>query len=230
MCVNFVSKLNTDENLDFCVLLGYIISMPITDKSICNPKVRLLDDLVRVQPGYFSRGKVRSTPNGTHFLIQARDVSPESGISLDLAIRFKPERKAELYQVFGGDILLTARGQAHGAYLVSHDLADTLVSSVFYILRPNPQVIRPAYLAWWLNLPDVQARIQGHSRGTGIGYMSRQALEQLSVCVPLLEVQVRIEQVVALWQKKQQLQARLDSKREQFIQTLCKKAVLQTQE
>jgi hypothetical protein len=201
-----------------------------TDNKRVNIKAHMLGDLARVQPGYFSRTKIRSSPTGTHFLIQARDVSRESGVSLDQAIRFRPERKAELYQVYRGDILLTARGQDHRAYLVTCDLADTLVSSVFYILRPDSKLIRPAYLAWWLNLPDVQAEIQGHSRGTGIGYMSRQALEQLTVFVSDNEVQARIEQVVALWQKQLLLQAQLDAKRELFIQTLCKKAVLQTQE
>lgn len=204
--------------------------MNSTDKLLLSAYEVSLREIARIQPGYLSRTGVRSVPNGTHFFIQAKDISPHSGIHLEEAARFRPRRKAELYLISKGDILVTARGQDHRAYLVTEDLENTLASSVFYILRSSTDAVRPAYLAWWLNLPDVQAEIKANSQGTGIGYINRQDLEQLTVPVPQLEIQKRIERIVVLWRKQKSLQAQLDQKREQLIQAVCRQAVRKTEE
>lgn len=186
-----------------------------------------LSKLVRIQPGYLSRGRVHSVPDGTHRLLQARDFSADGGVSIENSVWFHPERNPELYQVLRGDVLVVARGQEHRAYCIDTDLPNTLVSATFYILRPDPSYILPGYLAWWLNLPPVQAEINAASRGTGISYVSRQALEDLSVQVPTLTVQRDIERILELWHRIKSIRRRLDEKREQQIQIVCQRVVQQ---
>lgn len=193
--------------------------MRATDYSIA------LSKFAHVQPGYLSRGRVRVASDGTHRLIQAKDVSADAGVRVSDAVRFHPERKPELYRVSRGDILLAARGHDHRAHLITEDLADTLASSVFHILRPQTDRVLPGYLAWWLNLPAVQAEIDAGSYGTGIDYLSRDTLESLSVPVPTLAVQHQIERVIALWEKQKTLQTYLATKREQYIHAICRQAV-----
>ncbi len=189
-----------------------------------------LSELVHIQPGYLSRGRVHSVPDGTHRLLQARDFSADGGVSLENSVWFHPERNPELYQVCRGDVLVVARGQEHRAYCIDTDIPNTLVSATFYILRPDPSYILPGYLAWWLNLPSVQAQIDAESRGTGISYISRQALEKLSVQVPTLAVQHDIDQTLELWHKIKSIRRRLDEKREQYIQLVCQRAAQQAKE
>lgn len=184
-----------------------------------------LRDVARVQPGYLSRSSVRSVPSGSHRLLQARDISPRHGLCMDAVIRFKPERNPELYRISRGDILLAARGQDHQAYLVEMELSDVLASSVFYIIRPRQDVVLPAYLAWCLNQPNMQAIIESASHGTGIGYIARPELEQLPIVVAPFDVQRRIVEIMELWQRQQSIQASIDRKREQLIQAICRKAV-----
>ena len=187
-----------------------------------------LSELVHIQPGYLSRGRVHSVLDGTHRLLQARDISTDGGVHLENAVWFHPERNPELYQVLRGDVLVVARGQEHRAYCIDTDLPNTLVSATFYILRPDPSYILPGYLAWWLNLPSVQAQIDAESRGTGISYISRQALENLRVQVPTLTVQHDVERILELWHKIKSIRRRLGEKREQQIQIVCQLAVQQT--
>ena len=184
-----------------------------------------LSELVHVQPGYLSRGRVRHATDGTHHLLQGKDVCEADGVRLDTAIRFHPTRRAELYQVSRGDVLVTARGQDHRAYYVDQDLSDVLASATFYILRTDVSRLRPGYLAWWLNLPRVQSSIDTASGGTYISYIRRQALENLLVPIPALEVQRKIERVVFLWRERNALRARIDEKRRQYIQMVCQHAV-----
>lgn len=184
-----------------------------------------LSDIARVQAGYLCRTKVEPVPGGTHRLLQTRDVSARGDIDLDTVVAFNPERNPDLYRVSEGDILIIARGQDHRAHLVQIDLHDTLASSVFHIIRPDRDVILPGYLAWWLNQPDIQAEIKAGSRGTGIGYVSRQHMEQIPVMLPHRDMQERIASTMALWHRRHSLQSQLDQKRQTMIQALCRQAV-----
>ena len=186
-----------------------------------------MSELVRIQPGYPSRGRVHSVQDGTHRLLQAREVSADGGVQLENAVRFHPERNPGLYQVLRGDVLVIARGQAHRAHCIDEDLPNTLAAFSFFILRPDLSRILPGYLAWWLNLPPVQARINAASRGTGISYISRQALGNLAIQVPTLTVQHEIERVLEFWHEVKSIRRQLDLKREQYIQLICQHAVHQ---
>ena len=184
-----------------------------------------LSELVRVQPGYLSRNRVRNAHDGSHRLLRGKDVSDNQGVRVDGAIRFHPKRRVDLYLVCRGDILVTARGQDHRAYHIDQELSDVLAAATFYILRSNTSRIRASYLAWWLNLPRVQSAIDTASGGTYISHIRRGALESLMVSVPPLEVQHRIERVVFLWRQRNALRVRIDRKREKYIRTVCQQAV-----
>ncbi len=184
-----------------------------------------LADVARVQAGYLSRTRVEASTDGTHRLIQARDVSEHGEIDLETLVTFNPERNPKLYRVSRGDILFIARGHDHHAYLIQVDLTDTLASSVFHIIRPNQATVQPAYLAWWLNQPGAQTAIKMGSRGTAIGYVSRRHIETVPVSLPPRATQQRIVDTIALWERRRSLQSQLDHRRQELIQTLCRRAV-----
>lgn len=184
-----------------------------------------LSELVRVQPGYLSRDRVRYAHDGTHRLLRGKDVSDNQGVRAAGAIRFHPKRRVDLYRVRRGDILVTARGQNHRAYHIDQDLSDVLAAATFYILRPDASRIRAGYLSWWLNLPRVQSLIDTASGGTHISHIRRGALERLVVSVPPVEVQHRIERIMFLWRQRNALRVRIDRKREEYIRTICQRAV-----
>ena len=184
-----------------------------------------LSELVDVQPGYLSRGRVHHADDGTHHLLQGKDISEDHGVCLETAFMFHDTSSTELYTVTRGDILFTARGLDHRAYFVEQDLSDVLAAATFYILRPERSHILPRYLAWWLNLPRVQSAIGRESGGTYISYIRRQAIENLAVPVPGLEVQHRIERVLLLGRKRDVLRKRIEKKRDQYMRTVCERAV-----
>jgi len=189
-----------------------------------------LRDVARVQAGYLCRTRVEPAPGGTHRLLQSRDLSGDGQIDPTSLVTFHPERKPDLYRVSEGDILILARGQEHRAHLVRSDLSDTLASSVFHIIRPARDAVLPGYLAWWLNQPDVQAKIKAGSRGTGIGYVSRQYMEQVPVMVPPRDKQQRIADAMTLWHRRHAIQSQLDQKRQTMIHGICRRAVRQVEE
>ncbi len=184
-----------------------------------------LSELVQIQPGYLSRSRVRHAPDGTHYLLQAKDVSENDAIRLEEVVRFHPKRKPELYDVSRGDVLFTARGRNHRAHHVNQDLSNVLAAATFYILHPDTCRILPSYLAWWLNLPRVQSAIDTVSGGTHISYISRQAVENLHIRVPTLTVQRRIEQVLLLWRQRNSVRSLIDEKQREYIRAVCQQAI-----
>lgn len=184
-----------------------------------------LADVARVQAGYLSRTRVKGAYDGSHSLIQARDVSDHGKIDLETVVSFNPERNPELYRVSSGDILFIARGHDHRAHLIQAELTNTLASSVFHIIRPNRAAVLPTYLAWWLNQPEAQTAIKMGSRGTAIGYVSRRHMETVPVSLPPHATQQRVVDTIALWERRRSLQSQLDHRRQELIQTLCRRAV-----
>lgn len=184
-----------------------------------------LADVARVQAGYLSRTRVEAASDGSHRLIQTRDVSEQGEINRETVVSFNPDRNPELYRVTNGDILFIARGHDHRAHLIQTELVDTLASSVFHIIRPNQATVQPAYLAWWLNQPEAQTAIKMGSRGTAIGYVSRRHMESIPVSLPPRARQQRIVDTIALWERRRSLQSQLDHRRQELIQTLCRRAV-----
>lgn len=187
-----------------------------------------LQEVAHIQAGYLSRGRIAAIPDGSHRLIQAKDVSQSNGVQVATAIRFHPERSPDVYEVTRGDILLVARGNIHDAHLVIAELKNTLASSIFHIIRPKKDAVLPAYLAWWLNQPDAQAEIHAAAGGTGISYLSRPAVERLQVICPPRSVQERIVKTLDLWKRQKAIQAAIDSRRENMIQFLCRRSLSPT--
>ena len=67
-----------------------------------------------------------------------------------------------------GDILIVGRGSKRTAFLVKDPPARTVADRTFFVARPDPDQIVPAFLAWYLNERRAQHYLQSHSRGTNI--------------------------------------------------------------
>jgi hypothetical protein len=104
-----------------------------------------------------------------------------------------------------GDVLIVGRGAKRTAFLVEDPPARTVADRTFFVARPNPEQIVPAFLAWYLNERRAQHYLQSHSRGTNIQTIKKSALERLPIQVPLLDTQERIADIQALMRREQEL-------------------------
>ena len=86
------------------------------------------------------------------------------------------------------------------------------------ILRPDPQTLSGAYLAWAINQePGSQRYFGEEAQGTSLRMVSRTALENLKIAVPDFETQQRILQVDALAERERQLAEQLTLKHYELI-------------
>ena len=144
-----------------------------------------LGEVVAVLPGYALKGRVEPASDGRYQLIQGRHLTPGEPYRYapEHRLRITPQRPAEPYRVRPGDVLLASRGNLNYAVALLAVPEPTIAPATFYILRPGPRV-DPAYLAWVLEQPPVQAQM-AQVRTTGAATPILQRADFKAVRIPL---------------------------------------------
>lgn len=122
-----------------------------------------------------------------------------------------------------GDVLIVGRGAKRTAFLVEAPPDRTVADRTFFVARPDPERVVPAFLAWYLNERRAQHYLQSHSRGTNIQTIKKSALERLPVQVPPLDTQERIADIQALVRREHKLLSEWMERRAELAQGLMRR-------
>lgn len=93
------------------------------------------------------------------------------------------------------DVLLIGKGSNNIAALWPGNDEDSLASGMLYVIRPDPALVLPAYLASYLNSHPAQAQIATYRKPGTVPVLGRKALDQLEVPVPSLAEQRKLVQL-----------------------------------
>lgn len=146
--------------------------------------------------------------------VQLRDV-PASGV-LDPArlTRVHVEAVPEKYLVGAGDVLFRSRGESNTACALDDRFQEPALAMLpLYILRPNPGVVLPKFVAWAVNQPRAQRHFDRFARGTNMRMIPRAAFADLEVTLPGLNVQRSVVALDALARRERTLSIRAAEKR-----------------
>jgi len=180
-----------------------------------------------IKSGYHSRGKIEPFKDGSHFLLQARDVDAERlTYRTDTLIRFNSDLSHTDGILKKNDILFMARGARNYSVLLREIPDSTLAAACFFIVRVSAEKILPGYLCWYLNQPPVERYLVRHSgRGVHMPVVRRSVLEKLDIPMANLETQKKIMALEALRREEEDLANRLVEKRKQLITASCLKLI-----
>ena len=186
-----------------------------------------LKKIANIQSGYISRGKIEPRENGTHFLLQARDVDSERLIyKADNLIRFSPDLSRKDWVLKPDDALFMARGVRNYSVLISDVPDSTLAAACFFIVGVSSDQVLPYYLYWYLNQAPVDYYLGRHSgRGVHMPVVRRSVLESIDIPIPPLEAQAKISKLDALLKKELELLDKLAKKRKELVTAACLHAV-----
>lgn len=192
----------------------------------------LIRDIADVGIGYQFRGKVEPSDDANVLLVQIKDVDDRLTLQLGNLVSVRVE-KPQSYLVAPGNVLFLSRGQNPFAVVVPEVQPNTIATSYFLILRPNQDLVRPAFLAWILNQTDFQESLRPVMRGTHIKILSKSDFQNLPVILPPLAVQDYILNLHHLVDREQSLSATLLQKRGELAQAVSRQILsgrLQIQE
>lgn len=186
-----------------------------------------LSKIAKVQSGYISRGRIEPREDGSHFLLQVRDVDAHRlTYRADGLIRFNPVMSRKDWMLKTGDVLFMARGVRNFSVLLQEIPDSVLAAACFFIVRVSSDGVLPGYLCWYLNQAPTQHYLSRHSgRGVHMPVVRRSVLEHIDVPIPTLDIQKRIAELNALMRDEQELLKKLAEKRKDLIMGACLKAV-----
>ncbi len=186
-----------------------------------------LSDISEIQVGFQSREGIRAHPDGSHFLLQARDFDNLHQVDWANLTRFTPSGSTTKSEIQQGDVLFLARGQDNFACPVTHKVNNVLVSNSFYIIRPDRASILTDYLAWWLNQTPAQEYIKMNRSGSSLPFLSVSMLSRLEVPIPDIDMQRKISALEMLRKKEMDLLNLYLTKKSALIQAVCLNAVIE---
>lgn len=180
-----------------------------------------LSSVCNIQSGFTARGRLDPNENGNVLALQLRDVAANRVIDFKSLTRIHLDAVPEKYLVYTGDVLFRSRGHSSTAAVIDSPLRLPMLAVLpLMILRPYPQVLSGAYLAWVINQEPAQRHFEESAQGTKLRMVPRSSLETLKIPVPNLETQQRILQIVALAERECDLAQQLTLKRHELIRRL----------
>jgi hypothetical protein len=184
-----------------------------------------LSEIAKVQIGYQHRGHIERASEGTHRIIQPKDISELGTLDASDLYSFTPRNDPARYQVTRGDILFLSRGQRCFAVPITDHLADTVATYYFYILRLNPGKVEPEYLAWYINQPPAQRFLESRMRGSHMLMIPKASFEQLEIEIPVITTQRGIIELERLQRREESCLTKLIDARQRLVQGVSLKAV-----
>lgn len=180
-----------------------------------------LGHIADVCMGVTLRGRDATRPDskGSCRMIRISDISNDGQlINPDLA-QFEPGEpiKKDLF-LRPGDVLFPNRGTRTTAYGFDLPDANVIVGAQFFIIRPDPSIALPEYVAWFLRSEIASQHFHLRRKGTLVQTVQRRDIQEIDLPLPPLAKQRTIVALDALAVQEHQLSSRLAELRATHLQ------------
>lgn len=195
-----------------------------------------LCELAEVRLGYPFRTRVVPAPQGETALVQLADLNGGE-LALKGLVRIHLESIRAHFCLRPGDILFRARSQVNDATLVTGveagpGIARVVAAAPIVVIRPRTTAsprpgghedvpaVRPRYLHWLLNHPQIRAVLRSQSTGHSAEVLRKGDLEGLSLPAPPPEVQELIVETAAELERELRLRRTIMEERRDMVLSL----------
>lgn len=183
-----------------------------------------LQRIATIRSGLQVRGRIDVTPDGTHRIVQTKDIDRYLQLHLQSLDGVDPPVPPQRSLVHEGDVLFLSRGHHPYAVPVLQPLSETVAAGYFYIVRPRTETILPEFIAWWINQPPAQQFLRSVATGTHTQFVAKSEFAQLQIPVPPLDTQRKIVALASLATREQRLLADVAEQRILLVGTFCLRA------
>ena len=178
--------------------------------------------LIAIQSGFPFRGSIAEAAHGQVLAVQMKDVDPEFGVRWSGVLRTElPGRKLPDW-LLEDDLLFVSRGTRFHAVCLGKPPGPAVCSPHFFHLRVKPEAkVLPAFVAWQINQPPFQRRVQQAAEGSSQLSIRRPVLESLCLHVPSLANQRKLVALADLARQEKKVLLQLVRNRDQQLQALA---------
>jgi restriction endonuclease S subunit len=180
-----------------------------------------LANLADISSGLTLRGSdaAKAAADGNYHLLRIGDLREDGRIQIEAPSMIKIDPSSgEKHQLRSGDVLVASKGSRATAAIYESAI-PTVAGGQFFVIRLKTDRLLPAYLRWYLNLPETQARLMESARGSFVQAIPIAAMREFEIQLPPLDVQQGIITLHELHTQEQQLLKLIALKRSLLIQT-----------
>ena len=168
--------------------------------------------------GFPFRTRLEPDPAGEIAVIQMKDINDTNLLHPEDLIRVRMPDYKKSHLIKKGDLLFRSRGLTNTVSLATVDLPHAVLAAPMMLIRVKTNIIMPAYLQWFLNLPATQATLAKQAEGTSVRMISKATLDALEVPVPPLVHQKEIVELANLATLEERLTEELLRQRKRFVE------------
>lgn len=179
-----------------------------------------LNEIAEIQFGPYLKGELQGT---TKYLL-ASHFDELNRPSLFIASYVELEsNESSLLQ--SNDVLLAGKGQRTFAWAYDEKFGPAVASSLFFVIRTNPDQVNGKYLASFLNSEKIQHQIKLIAGGHSIPSIPKKELLQLKVNIPSIEKQMEFVEMAELMEEDVRLAELLLTKKKEMRKTIINKMI-----
>ena len=186
---------------------------------ICN-----LNRVAVINGGHPFPSRLDESACGAVSVIQMKDLPSGLCIVSASPVRIDADGIRKRYLLAPDDIIFRSRGLTNTCAILKADIGPVVAAAPLMTLRVTSAFLLPDYLCWWINQPPAQTHFDRHARGTAGRMIGRDALANLEINVPPLNVQRQIVELALLGEREQELMARLAEGEKRKLQGVLIKA------
>ena len=160
-----------------------------------------LGQVASIRMGYPFRSRLEHDAKGCIAVVQMKDIDDDNLLHVEDTVRVALADFKDHHLIRMGDLVFRSRGRTNSVALVSAEIGPAVLAAPMLLIRPLK--VLPAYLLWYINLPDVQAALAAQAEGTSVRMISKAALEELDIPVPSQRKQQLIVEVSELAKDEQ---------------------------
>lgn len=147
-------------------------------------KRKSIQDVSDIRFGYYCQ----PSPSGDTAYLQLRQFNDDGKLISTDNEYLNVSNKIELHQLRDGDVLFVGKGNRLFSWCYRNSYGPAIASSIFFVLRPNTEIIYPEYLAAILNAPQTKAAFQQLGSGTNIFSIRKSELGAYQIPIlPMLQ-------------------------------------------
>ncbi len=177
-----------------------------------------LGQLATTQSGVNFRSRIEFADDGNALAVQAGNINALGELLPDTLTRIFEPKLREKYLAIEDDLLMKTRGNNNTVAVMPLIDTPALITSSLLCIRVDSKIALPAYVAWYLNAPSTQRRIQATARGATIKMVSISDIQDLKIDLPSLEKQETIAALGALAKREHALLIDITQARHTLIQ------------
>lgn len=162
---------------------------------------------------------------GSTAYLQVRQFNEEGSLLTQPDEFINLDKKSDIHLLKEGDVIFVGKGNRLFSWCYHDTGMPTVASSIFFVLRPNTELVYPEYLAAILNAPQSKAAFQQIGSGTNIFSIRKSELGAFQISLPPMEQQKRIAALAELHQQELTLAQQVISQKQDLYTAIISKLI-----